>query len=59
MPKKGFLTIKDVAKYLQIGERTAYRYVNDGLIKAVKIGGWRIARKDLEDFIKRSSNTKK
>lgn len=57
--KKNYLTIGDIAKYLQIGERTVHRYVKDGRIKAVKIGRWRIARKDLQDFIKRSTNTNK
>lgn len=46
-------------KRLDIGERTAYRYVKEGKIKAVKIGGWRIEEKDLQDFIKRSANTTK
>lgn len=44
---------------LDIKERTAYRYIKEGKIKATKIGGWRVEEKDLEDFIKRSSNTSK
>ena len=56
--KKNYLTIGDVAKYLQLGERTVHRYVKEGRIKAVKIGGWRIMKKDLQDFIQQSSNTK-
>jgi len=59
MKKKQYLTVEDVMKRLQIGERTAYRYVKEGKIKAVKIGGWRIEEKDLQDFIKRSTNTTK
>jgi len=59
---KSYLTIRDVAeklKHLGIGERTIYRYVKDGRIKAIKIGGWRIEKKDFEAFLKESSNTKK
>ena len=56
MAKQKFLTIEKVAKRLQIGERSVYRYVKDGKLKATKIGGWRITEKDLKDFIKRSSN---
>lgn len=59
MKKKQYLTVEDVMKRLDIGERTAYRYVKEGKIKAVKIGGWRIEEKDLQDFIKRSANTTK
>ncbi len=56
MRKKKFLTIKDAAKRLQIGERSVYRYIKGGKLKATKIGGWRITKKDLQDFVKRSSN---
>jgi len=53
--KKRFLTIKQVAKRLQIGERSVYRYIEKKQLKAIKIGGWRITERDLQDFIKRSS----
>ena len=56
MSQKPFLTIKEVAKHLQIGERSVYRYIETKKIKATKIGGWRIAPSDLEDFVRRSSN---
>ena len=56
--KKNYLTVEDVAEYLQVGVRTVHRYVKDGHIKAIKIGRWRIMKKDLQDFIKRSSNTR-
>jgi len=57
--KKRFLTIKQVAKRLQIGERSVYRYIEKKQLKAIKIGGWRITERDLQDFIKRSSNVQK
>lgn len=56
MSKKRFLTIKDVARHLQVGERSIYRYIEKKQLKATKIGGWRITEKDLQDFVKRSSN---
>lgn len=62
---KKYLTIRDVAeklKHLDITERTIYRYVKDGRIKAIKIGGfggWRIEPKDLEAFLKQTSKAKK
>jgi len=56
MRKKTFLTIKDTAKRLQVGERSIYRYIEKKRLKATKIGGWRITREDIEDFVKRSTN---
>lgn len=53
------MTVEEVAKYLQVGKRTVYRYIRSRKLKATKIGGWRIAIKDLQDFIKRSSNIQK
>lgn len=57
MPKNKFLTVKEVAEYLKIDQRTVYRYIDAKKIKAIKIGAWRIMVEDLQDFIKRSSNT--
>ncbi len=59
MPKKKFLTIEKVAKRLQVGERTVYRYIEAKKLKATKIGRWRIYEEDLQDFIRRSSNIHK
>ncbi|MEJ0053155.1 MAG: helix-turn-helix domain-containing protein [bacterium] len=61
---KNYLTIQEVAKKLEerhfdITERTVYRYVQKGKIRAIKIGGWRIEKKDFEKFLEESSNTKK
>jgi len=56
MGKKKNLTIKDAAKRLDVGERSVYRYIEKKQLKATKIGGWRIAEKDLQNFIKYSSN---
>jgi excisionase family DNA binding protein len=56
--KDEFLTISDAAKLLQIGERTIYRYIAAGEIKAVKIGFWRIDEKSVQEFIKRKTNIK-
>lgn len=53
-----FLTIKEAAKLLHIGERTIYRYIAAGEIKAVKIGFWRIDEKSIQEFIKRQTNIK-
>ena len=37
--KKDYLTIEQVAKILQIGERSVYRFIKAEELKATKIGG--------------------
>ncbi|MCF6215660.1 MAG: helix-turn-helix domain-containing protein [Emcibacter sp.] len=45
-------TIKDVARYLKLTEKTAYRLVADGEIPGFKIGGsWRFTREEIEQWI--------
>jgi excisionase family DNA binding protein len=52
MPDFTFYTIDEVKKILKISRRTLYNYINNGNIKAVKIGKyWRIRQTDLEKFI--------
>jgi len=47
------MTIKEVAVFLKIKEKTAYRLVADGKIPGFKVGGsWRFDRQDLENWIK-------
>jgi excisionase family DNA binding protein len=57
--QKKFLTIREVAKTLAISERSVNRYIAAKKIKATKIGGWRVMKKDLQNFIRQSSNIKK
>ena len=59
MKKDKFLTLKEAAKYLDVGERTLFRYLHDGRIKGAKIGYWRFRGKDLRDFIESSFKTRK
>ena len=53
-----FLTTKEVAKFLRVSERSIFRYIHSGRLKAAKVGYWRISEKDLQFFIKASSNQK-
>jgi len=46
------LTIKEVAEFLKVSEKSIYRYIKNGKLKAVKIGHWRIKKEDLNKFIK-------
>lgn len=47
------LTIAEVAKYLKVSRRTAWRWCKSGRLPAGKVGHqWRVARSDLEDFVR-------
>lgn len=54
-----FLTIEEAAKRLNLNYKTVFRYIHSKKLEATKIGRWRIREKELEDFIKRSSNLRK
>ena len=50
------MTIKEVAKYLKVKEKTAYKLVAEGKIPGFKVGGsWRFRKREIEDWIKRQS----
>lgn len=50
------MTVKEVAAYLKIKEKTAYRLAADGKIPAFKVGGsWRFRQQDLEGWISAQS----
>ncbi len=45
-------TVREVAKLLRVHQRTAYRLITGGSIKAIKIGSqWRVPESSLMDFI--------
>jgi excisionase family DNA binding protein len=47
------LTVKEVAKYLRVGQVTIWRWCQQGQIPALRIGrSWRIHRDDLFNFLK-------
>lgn len=51
------LTIKDVAKYLSVHTSTVYRYAQQGVIPAFKIGSdWRFSRKHIDQWIEQKVN---
>jgi len=53
------LTIKEIAKYLRVSERSVLRYIEAGRLRASRIGQWRIKENDLEKFLKENSNIKR
>jgi excisionase family DNA binding protein len=46
------LTLKEVAAYLKLADKTAYRLVSEGKLPGFKVGGsWRFKLNDLEAWI--------
>ncbi|MEQ8228173.1 MAG: helix-turn-helix domain-containing protein [Rhodospirillales bacterium] len=53
------LTIKEVAAYLKLTEKTAYRLAAEGGIPGFKVGGsWRFRRGEIEQWIDDKSKLK-
>ena len=51
------MTLKEVAEYLKITEKTAYRLTAEGKIPGFKVGGaWRFKREEIESWIEFQSN---
>ncbi len=51
------LTLKEVASYLKLAEKTAYRLAGEGKLPGFKIGGsWRFKREDLETWIEKQKD---
>lgn len=46
------LTLKEVAEYLKLAEKTAYRLAAEGKLPGFKAGGsWRFKQEDVEHWI--------
>ena len=58
IPDEGeILTIKQVAEYLKVTERTIYRLAAVKKIPAFKVGGtWRFSRAEIDQWIKRQTS---
>lgn len=54
------ITIKEVADYLKLKEKTAYALVARGEIPGFKVGGsWRFRKSEIEKWISQQSKIKK
>ncbi|WP_371374866.1 methylation-associated defense system helix-turn-helix domain-containing protein MAD1 [Thalassotalea aquiviva] len=52
------LTLKEVAAYLKLAEKTAYRLASEGKLPGFKVGGsWRFKREDIEQWIEESKGS--
>jgi excisionase family DNA binding protein len=53
------LTLKEVASYLKLAEKTAYRLAAEGKLTGFKVGGsWRFKKIDIEDWIESQKKDK-
>ena len=54
------LTLKEVAEYLKLAEKTAYRLAAEGKLPGFKVGGsWRFKREDIFLWIEENKNLRK
>jgi excisionase family DNA binding protein len=52
------LTLKEVAAYLKLAEKTAYKLAAEGKLPGFKVGGsWRFKRKDILAWIEEQKHT--
>lgn len=52
------MTIKELADYLKIAEKTAYRFALEKKIPGFKVGGaWRFRRKEIDEWIEKQSKS--
>lgn len=51
------LTLKEVAAYLKLAEKTAYKLAAEGKLPGFKVGGsWRFKEADIERWIEEKKN---
>ncbi|HRK98641.1 MAG TPA: helix-turn-helix domain-containing protein [Alphaproteobacteria bacterium] len=45
------MTIREVAEYLRLNEKTTYRYASEGKIPGFKVGGaWRFRKSEIDKW---------
>lgn len=57
--KNDIMTMKELADYLKIAEKTAYRFASDKKIPGFKVGNaWRFRKSEIDNWIKKQEKTK-
>jgi excisionase family DNA binding protein len=58
--KTDIMTIKELAAYLKMAEKTLYRLVADGTVPGFKIGGsWRFHKADVDAWLEKQKKALK
>ncbi|MDB2550421.1 helix-turn-helix domain-containing protein [Rickettsiales bacterium] len=53
------MTMKELADYLKIAEKTAYRFASEKKVPGFKVGNaWRFRRSEIDNWIKNQEKTK-
>lgn len=56
MPNDDIMTVKELADYLKIAEKTAYRFASEGKVPGFKVGSaWRFKKEEIDAWIRRQS----
>jgi len=56
MTKNDIMTVKELADYLKIAEKTAYRFALEKKIPGFKVGtAWRFRQKEIDEWIKKQT----
>lgn len=59
MPEE-IMTLKEVAEYLKLAEKTAYRLTAEGKIPGFKVGGsWRFRKDAIENWIDQQTESRR
>jgi excisionase family DNA binding protein len=57
--KRGLLTLRQVAEWLQVSDRTVHRLINDGKLHGIKVGRqWRFEESEVEAYLNSLAMTK-
>lgn len=52
MPNDDIMTMRELADYLKIAEKTAYRFASEGKVPGFKVGSaWRFRKSEIERWI--------
>lgn len=52
MPDDDIMTVKELADYLKIAEKTAYRFASEGRVPGFKVGSaWRFRKSEINRWI--------
>tara|TARA_Y100000389_G_scaffold176811_1_gene188592 strand:+ start:942 stop:1124 length:183 start_codon:yes stop_codon:yes gene_type:complete len=57
--KNDIMTIKELADYLKIAEKSAYRFASEKKVPGFKVGNaWRFRKSEIDNWIKKQEETK-
>ena len=57
--KNDIMTMKELADYLKIAEKTAYRFASEKKVPGFKVGNaWRFRKSEIDNWIKKQEKMK-